>query len=88
MFILAQVTSEVSSLAQFIPLIIITLLTAIYSNIWARMKGRNVAAWTIIGFIPVVNIFSSLLLQGSTNLKVTKEIEELNKRIERLESKD
>ena len=69
--ILAQVTSEVSSLALLIKLLIFTLLVGIYSNIAARIKGRNVAAWTIIGFIPIVNFFSSLLLLGSTNLKAT-----------------
>tara|TARA_R110002050_G_scaffold242915_8_gene379264 strand:- start:371 stop:529 length:159 start_codon:yes stop_codon:yes gene_type:complete len=52
------------------------------------MKGRNVAAWTVIGLIPIVNIFSSILLQGSTNLKASNEIKELKKRIDRLESID
>lgn len=88
MIILAQVAPEVSPLAQFIPLLILTLLSGLYSNIWARMKGRNVAAWTIIGLIPIVNIFSSILLQGSTNLKASNEIKELKKRIDKLESID
>jgi hypothetical protein len=36
--------------------ILVLFIFAIVSHMLAKEKGRNVVLWTILGFIPVVNI--------------------------------
>lgn len=88
MIVIAQVASEASNIAQFVPILILTLIIGWCSNNIARTKGRNVGAWTFFGLLPIIGFYSLVLLVGAADLKTQNEIDELKKRLDRLESLD
>ena len=52
---------------------------AITSYKLAKDKGRNVALWTILGVIPVLNLWCLPFFIGAANLRLEARIEELLK---------
>ena len=59
--------------------ILMLFIFAIVSHMLAKEKGRNVVLWTILGFIPVVNIFCMWFFVGAANLRLEKKIDQLLK---------
>lgn len=66
-----------SLLAAFLPLIFISVLMAVSAYLLAKEKGRNVALWTILALIPVVNFACIWFFIGATNLKLERKIDAL-----------
>lgn len=58
---MAQPSGDPSNqgLISFFPMMIIAIFTALSSRFFAKDKGRNTGAWTIIGCIPMF-VFSPL----------------------------
>jgi len=61
---------------EFIPIISLTLGFGFISRLLALDKGRDATRWTIIGCIPVVNIFAIWYFVGATNLRLEKKVEQ------------
>jgi hypothetical protein len=61
----------------FLPLIFMSLLMAIPAHLLAKEKGRNVALWTILALIPVVNFPCIWFFIGASNLKLERKIDDL-----------
>lgn len=78
--IIAQAAPVSGGIGQFIPILILCLVFGIISNLLAKQKGRNNAAWTILGLIPFVNIFAMIYFVGATNRKLEDEMSELKRR--------
>jgi hypothetical protein len=70
-------------LISLLPLILILILIAIVVNILAKEKGKNVALWTILACIPIINLISIIYIVGTSNKrledKLDKVIEVLNR---------
>ena len=43
----------------------------------AKEKGRNIPLWTVIGCIPLVNMFFIWFFIGAANLKTEQKLEEI-----------
>ena len=63
----------------FVPLLILSILFAIPSHFLAKDKGRNVALWTILGLIPLVNYVCMFFFIGASNVRLEKKIDSLLK---------
>ena len=61
----------------FLPLLLVSIVMGVVANLLAKDKGRNVNLWTILGIIPIVNIFCSGYFIGVSNLRVEKKIDKL-----------
>ena len=70
-------------LMSFLPLIIISLFFGLVAHFLAKEKGRNVTLWTVLGFIPVVNIPCVWFFIGAANLNVEKKLDALLERLGR-----
>ena len=66
-----------SGLLAFLPLLIILVLTAIPAHFLAKDKGRNVALWTVLGLIPLVNYICMFYFIGASNLRLEKKLDAL-----------
>jgi uncharacterized membrane protein YciS (DUF1049 family) len=66
-----------SMLAAFLPLILMSLLMAISAYLLAKEKGRNVALWTLLALVPVVNFACIWFFIGASNLKLERKIDDL-----------
>ena len=62
--------------------ILVSVYLALNNNIVARQKGRNIAFWTVLGLIPIINIFGSVLLAYLSDLR----IETMQKRLLKVET--
>ena len=62
---------------NFLPLAIISILFGITSFFLAREKGRNVPLWTVIGFIPLLNMFFIWFFIGAANLKTEQKLDKI-----------
>ena len=60
----------------FLPIIIMFIFSLV-AHMLAKEKGRNVLLWTILGFIPVVNIFCMWFFVGAANLRLEEKIDRL-----------
>ena len=72
---------EPDFLIQLIPLLLFSLAIAPVSYKLAKEKGRNVALWTILGAIPILNIFCAWFFVGAANLRLEHKLDELNRRL-------
>ena len=61
----------------FLPLLLMSLLMAIPANLIAREKGRNVALWTVLALVPLVNFACFWYFIGASNLKLERKMDEL-----------
>ena len=69
--------SSAASLFGLLPLLLMSVVIAVSANLLAQEKGRNVAKWTILGAIPIVNIFCIWFFVGAANLRLERKIDEL-----------
>ena len=70
--------SSPDPLASFILPIIVLFIFGIVAHMLAKEKGRNVTLWTVLGLIPVVNIFCMWFFVGAANLRLKKKIDQLS----------
>ena len=68
-------------LLQFIPILLMSLMVVPVAYKLAKEKGRNVALWTILGAIPILNIIFLWFFIGAANLRLERKLDELSKRI-------
>lgn len=61
----------------FLPLIFMSLLMAIPAHLLAKEKGRNVALWTVLALVPIVNFACIWFFIGASNLKLERKIDDL-----------
>jgi hypothetical protein len=66
-----------SMLVTFLPLIFMSLLMAIPAHLLAKEKGRNVALWTILALVPIINFACIWFFIGATNLKLERKLDAL-----------
>lgn len=71
--------SQPDPLASLILPLIAMLIFGIVAHMLAKEKGRNVTLWTVLGFIPVVNIFCMWFFVGAANLRLENKIDQLLK---------
>ena len=64
-------------LASLVLPIIISLLYGVIIHFLAKEKGRKVTLWTILGFIPIVNMFLIPFFVGAANLRLEEKIDQL-----------
>ena len=69
--------SQTDPIVSIILPIIIMLIFSIVAHMLAKEKGRNVLLWTILGFLPVVNIFCMWFFVGAANLRLEEKIDQL-----------
>ena len=62
---------------QFLPLIIISIPIMFICRSLAEEKGKNVILWTILGFIPGINIYSLLYLFGASSTILEEKIDRI-----------
>ena len=75
--------NQLDTIASLILPILVLFIFAIVAHMLAKDKGRNVVLWTILGFIPVVNIFCMWFFVGAANLRLEKKIDQLLKMSEK-----
>ena len=69
--------SQTDPIVSIIVPIVIMLIFSIVAHMLAKEKGRNVPLWTILGFLPVVNIFCMWFFVGAANLRLEEKIDQL-----------
>ena len=74
---------QLEPIASLILPILALFIFSIIAHMLAKEKGRNVVLWTILGFIPVVNIFCMWFFVGAANLRLEKKIDQLLKATEK-----
>jgi hypothetical protein len=69
--------AEESSWISFIPLIMLSLSLGITAFFLAKDKGRNVALWTILGLIPLLNFLCIWYFVGSSSRKLDEKLDQI-----------
>jgi hypothetical protein len=64
-------------LMQYAPMLLVSLGFAVVAYKLAREKGRNVALWTVLGAIPVLNFVCIPFFVGATNLELARKLDEI-----------
>ena len=54
------------------------------SNSLAREKGMSVSLWTLLGIVPVFNLFFLVYLVGATNRHVAEKLDKIEAKLEEL----
>ena len=62
---------------QLIPMLAFSLGIIPVSYKLAKDKGRNVVLWTILGAIPILNIFCVWFFIGAANHRLERKLDEL-----------
>ena len=64
-------------LPEFFILFVFSVPTAATAYLLAKEKGRNVALWTIVGLIPILNFCSIWFFVGAANHRLERRIDQL-----------
>ncbi len=75
--------NDASVFVSLLPLLLMSVCTAIGSHLLAKEKGRNVLKWTILGAIPLVNFACIWFFVGAANLRLEKKMDDLLARTDR-----
>jgi hypothetical protein len=78
--------SATEVLISFVPLLLMSIMFGFVARALAKEKGRSIALWTILGFIPAVNMVCMPFFIGAANLRIEKKIDELMARISKAET--
>ena len=73
--------SSAASLFSLLPLLLMSVVIAVSAYLLAQDKGRNVTKWTILGAIPIVNLFCIWFFVGAANLRLERKVDELLSRL-------
>ena len=63
-------TGTASGVLSLVPFAIMSLAITVIAHLLAREKGRHIAVWTILGFIPLVNFVCIWYFVGAANLRL------------------
>jgi hypothetical protein len=66
-----------AGLLQLLPLAIVSVVFGFVARALAKDKGRDVPLWTVLGFIPVVNILFAWFFVGASNLRIERKLDAL-----------
>ena len=69
--------SEPPIFMTLFPILLMSAVFGLVAHLLAKEKGRNVTRWTILGLVPLVNIFAIWFFIGAANLRLEKKIDEL-----------
>ena len=75
--------SAVELLISFVPLLLMSLMFGFIARALAKEKGRDTTLWTILGFIPLVNMICMPFFIGASNFKIEKKLDEIMERLNR-----
>ena len=64
-------------LASLILPLMISIMYGFIIHYLAKEKGRNVVLWTVLGFIPIVNMFLMPFFIGAANLRLEGKVDQL-----------
>jgi len=78
-------TSAAELLISFVPLLFMSLMFGFVARAWAKEKGRNTTRWTVLGFIPLVNMVCMPFFVGAPNIRIEKKLDEIMERLNRQE---
>ncbi len=70
-------TGAGSGLLSMVPFTLMSLTVAVVANLLAREKGRPVAVWTLLGFIPLVNFVCIWYFVGAANLHLESKLDRI-----------
>ena len=76
-----QMEVNSSALLAFVPLLIYSMVLGVTAYLLAKDKGRNVALWTTLGLIPIVNIFCIGYFIGSSSKKIEDKLDTIISRM-------
>ncbi len=62
---------------QIILLLFIMCIPATLAHFLAKDKGRNVGLWTVLGFIPYLNLIFLLYFISATNLRLEGKLDKI-----------
>ena len=65
------------AIQQVLPLIIISIPIMFICRSLAKEKGKDVTFWTVLGFIPGINIYSLLYLFGASSTILEGKIDKI-----------
>ena len=65
------------TIQQFLPMIIISIPIMFICRSIAKEKGKDVTLWTILGLIPVINIYSLFYLFGASSTILERKIDKI-----------
>ena len=65
------------AIQQLLPIIIISIPIMFICRSIAIEKGKDVTLWTILGLIPVINIYSLLYLFGASSTILEEKIDKI-----------
>lgn len=68
-----------SQIAPLLVLLIYTIFFGFIARMLAKDKGRKVTKWTVLGFIPGVNLYCLPFFIGASNLRQERKIDILLK---------
>lgn len=68
-----------AGLLQLAPLLLISISVGFCARALARDKGRDVGVWTVLGFIPFLNLFVVWFFMGASNLRLERKVDALLK---------
>ena len=73
--------SATEVLISFIPILLMSLVFGFVARALAKEKGRKTELWTILGFIPLVNMVCMPFFIGAPNLRIEKKLDEIMERL-------
>lgn len=71
--------TETPAIVQFVPFLVLSALIGIVAHLLAKEKGRNIALWTVLGLIPLVNFVCLPFFIGAANLRLERKVDQLLK---------
>lgn len=78
-------TSAAEVLISFIPLLFMSLIFGFVARALAKEKGRKITLWTVLGFIPLVNMVCMPFFIGACNIRIEKKLDEILEKLNRHE---
>ena len=76
-----QSMQHAPSLMGFLPMLLMSIPMGIVAHVLAKQKGRHVVLWTILGIIPLVNMFCTWYLVGASNLLLEEKIDRILRKL-------
>lgn len=73
------------SFVSFFPMIVLSIYFGFLANKLAKEKGRDEKLWTILGLLPLVNMFSIWFFMGASNLKLERKLDEVINRLDTID---
>jgi len=64
------------------------VIIAVLSHLLAKEKGRNVALWTVLGAIPILNFIVIWYFVGAANLRLEQKIDRVIEALEKYRTRE